>query len=176
MDVDTFWQLIEESHRQTDDYQQQGVILSKMLESLDTDAILDFEDHMADRMRELYRWDLWAVADIMNGGASDDGFDYFRQWIVAQGRAFYDTVLQAPERAAEAVPVGTEDDHWRRECESMLPAARWAYENKTRQEIPPSEKPLTMVGEEPYGEFLDDDEQERRYPQLWARFITSRSP
>ena len=110
MDVDTFWQYIEQSRRQTDDCEEQGGILSEMLEALDVEEIISFQDHMADRMHESYRWDLWAVASIMNGGCSDDGFDYFRQWVIAQGREFFEAVMQAPERASEGVAAGDEDD------------------------------------------------------------------
>lgn len=141
-----------------------------MLEVLEQEQIVAFQDHMADRMGESYRWDLWAVAYIIQGGCSDDSFDYFREWIIAQGRTFYEGVLAAPERAAEGVAAGDEDDPGSRECESMICAAGWAYESKTGQEIPPSQKPLSFNFEEPRGEPWDEDGVDQRYPELAARF------
>src|SRR5690242_19263203 len=43
-----------------------------------------------DLMTVSYRADLWAVAYTVNGGASDDGFDYFRGWLIAQGRETFE--------------------------------------------------------------------------------------
>ena len=37
-------------------------------------------------MDDSYRWDLWGAAYLANGGCSDDGFDYFRGWLIGQGR------------------------------------------------------------------------------------------
>jgi hypothetical protein len=30
--------------------------------------------------------DQWGAAYLANGGCSDDGFDYFRGWLIGQGR------------------------------------------------------------------------------------------
>ncbi|MBB6566504.1 hypothetical protein HNR71_002141 [Kribbella sandramycini] len=32
-----------------------------------------------------YNWRLWHAAYLINGGCSDDGFEYFRGWLIAQG-------------------------------------------------------------------------------------------
>ncbi|MFL6076856.1 MAG: DUF4240 domain-containing protein [Mycobacteriales bacterium] len=37
-------------------------------------------------MAESYQGDLWGAAYLINGGASDDGFDYFRGWLIARTR------------------------------------------------------------------------------------------
>ena len=37
---------------------------------------------------------LWAVAYIVLGGCSDDGFDYFRFWLIAQGRKVFYNALE----------------------------------------------------------------------------------
>ncbi|WP_217498085.1 MULTISPECIES: DUF4240 domain-containing protein [Sphingomonas] len=34
-----------------------------------------------------YRWDLWRAAKVAKGGVSDDGFEYFRTWLISRGRA-----------------------------------------------------------------------------------------
>jgi hypothetical protein len=42
-----------------------------------------------DLMAESYTNPLWAAAYVINGGCSDDGFDYFRGWLIAQGREVF---------------------------------------------------------------------------------------
>ena len=43
---------------------------------------------MRQRLAEAYRWDIWAIAFIINGGCSDDGFEYFRGWLVRKAKNF----------------------------------------------------------------------------------------
>lgn len=47
-------------------------------------------------------WKLWSAAYIMNGGCSEDGFLYFRLWLLAQGRRVYSNALVNPESLASA--------------------------------------------------------------------------
>jgi hypothetical protein len=37
-----------------------------------------------------YRTVLWAAACLINGGYSDDGFEYFRGWLIVQGRDVFE--------------------------------------------------------------------------------------
>ncbi|MFC9245678.1 DUF4240 domain-containing protein [Streptomyces sp. NPDC057136] len=47
---------------------------------------------------------LWAAAYVINGGCSDDGFDYFRGWLIAQGREVFERTAADPDALAE-VPI-----------------------------------------------------------------------
>ena len=168
MDLDRFWQLIEASGRQTDDCEEQAAMLTDRLELLEPEEIAAFDDLLTDRLRESYRWDLWAVAYIINGGCSDDGFDYFRGWVIAQGRAFFEAVLRTPEWAAEAIPSG-EEGRFDWECEAILGAASRAYGNKTESERPlPARRPPFL--REPAGEPWDEPDLDTLYPALARRF------
>jgi hypothetical protein len=46
-------------------------------------------------MADSYQGDLRAAAYLINGGASDDGFEYFRGRLITQGREVYAGVLGA---------------------------------------------------------------------------------
>jgi Protein of unknown function (DUF4240) len=37
----------------------------------------------------------------MNGGSSDDGFRYFRDWLIPEGRATLEKALASPDPLAE---------------------------------------------------------------------------
>jgi Protein of unknown function (DUF4240) len=67
------------------DCQAQGGRLTAKLELLAPEEIVSFAPHFSRRMAEGYRWDLWGLAYQFNGGCSDDGFVYFRCWLLAAG-------------------------------------------------------------------------------------------
>ena len=45
---------------------------------------------------------LWDAAYLINGGCSDDGFDYFRGWLVDQGRETFERCLAEMRRATSS--------------------------------------------------------------------------
>jgi hypothetical protein len=160
MDCDGFWRLIEAS-RVGEDGLADMERLHELLEGLETNEVLDFDRELWERMRESYRWDLWAVAYIVNGGCSDDGFDYFRGWLIAQGRAYFEASLREPERAADRAEPDAN------ECEDMLYTAARVHKERTG-EFPP---PLNVMPEDgPAGTAWTEEELEELYPELCERF------
>ena len=59
---------------------------------------------------------------IINGGCSDDGFESFRAWLIAQGERVYREALDDPETLVAVAPSQRAT-----EAESMLYAAADAY-------------------------------------------------
>ena len=134
---------------------------------------------IADAHRELwgllaasYRDSLWAAAYLLNGGCSDDGFDYFRGWLVTQGREVFEAAIADPDSLA-AVPAvqAAAADGMELECEDALGLARRAYRSATGGD---PEQPLPSV---PYPEpdvpgwefdFDDGEEMARKLPRLSA--------
>src|SRR5262245_53974222 len=45
-------------------------------------------------------WNLWGAAYLMNGGCSDDGFEYFRAWLMAQGRRTFEKAVEDADTKA----------------------------------------------------------------------------
>ena len=164
MDISEFWQLIEQSRDGTSECEEQAERLVELLAELEPKQVVDFDRHFTERMIEAYRWDLWAVAYIVNGGCSDDGFEYFRCWLIGQGEEYFDAALQDPENAANHVEPGEEV-----ECEDLLYAASRAYEELTGdEEMPWEEIPRPA---EPTGEPWEEDELETLYPRLAEKFM-----
>lgn len=80
-----FWEIIELSHK--------GKNLKPLLMKLSEDEIMGYNYWWLYFNNVSYRQDLWAVAYTVMGGCSDDGFDYFRFWLVARGKkVFFDSV------------------------------------------------------------------------------------
>jgi hypothetical protein len=134
---DMFWELIDKSGRDVGKDQMDGLSIRRRmnrqmdrlldrLKMIAAEEIVEFQCCFEECVRDAFRWDLWAVAWIVNGGCSDDGFDYFLGWLIAQGREYYHAALADPETAARRVKPGEFA-----ECSDMWSLARRAYEART---------------------------------------------
>jgi predicted DNA-binding WGR domain protein len=121
-----FWALIDQSRRATEDIEEQIDRLRNLLGQLTADEILAFDRHFQEALQAAYRWELWAAAYIINGGCSDDGFDYFLGWLIAQGQRYFEASLADPNNAGTKVEPG---DYV--ECEEIWYVAAEAYETLT---------------------------------------------
>ena len=142
MSLDRFWSLIERTPGAGggEDCVKKAARLQASLQRLSADEILGFAIHFQERMAECYRSDLWGVAYLVNGGASDDGFEYFRGWLIGHGRKYFEAALKDPERAADLARNGQNN-----ECEQLIYCGQQAYQAKTKRPMPivpldPSEK------------------------------------
>lgn len=52
---------------------------------LSDDQLLSFERLHFAFMYRAYTWELWGAAYVINGGCSDDTFEYFRAALIALG-------------------------------------------------------------------------------------------
>lgn len=164
MDKAQFWQLIEASQNKKRDCEKQAAELEKLLVKLSPEEIISFDHVFEEHSRESYRWDWWAVAYIVNGGCSDDGFEYFRFWVIAQGKDYFEAAMQTPERAADVA-----DSDQGCECESISYSANHAYEAVTGKPMPPLQN-LPSRPSEPTGEPWREEDLETLFPRLCEKF------
>ena len=170
VDTATFWRLVDEARSAagTDDDVFLDA-LSARLDTLPTTAVADFEHELNRALARAYRWDLWGAAYAILGGCSDDGFEYFRAWLISQGEAVFKASVADPDSLAERLPLVGDA-----ELELLLSVASDVYERKAGGFIPPrpaAEVPRTDMGEE--WDFDDDSEMSRRLPKLTARLAES---
>jgi hypothetical protein len=104
MDVDRFWQIVQTACRSDPHSAEQwDSQLFDELIGLPADEIVEW-NHIFDRFAAAaYRTDLWAAAYIINGGASDDGFYYFRCWLIGMGKDVYTSAIRDPDSLADVV-------------------------------------------------------------------------
>ncbi len=163
MTHDEFWKLIDKSRRGADDGDEQCEKLRNLLATLPIEDIFGFDRILHECLDASYRRDLWAAAYIINGGCSDDGFEYFRGWLVVQGQKYFEAALADPNEAGR----WAEPDE--AECESILGVAADAYQAKTGQvdfyERCARVAPATLVGDE-----WDEDTVHEKYPKLTKKF------
>jgi hypothetical protein len=160
MTEDRFWELIA-AHVVVDEAREVDLSgLQDALESLAVEEVASFIDVFNRLHYGSYSWELWGAAYVINGGCSDDGFDYFRGWLIAQGRTIFEAAVKDPDSLVEHARPDAE-------CSEILYVGYRAYEAMTGREPPPK----TYAYEVGDGwDFDDKDEMKRRYPRLFAKF------
>ena len=166
MDRDEFWRIVDDARSGAADDEEFLEAVESRLRALKSDELVEFEGHFAELRAASYSWDLRGAAYLMNGGCSDDGFEYFRAWLIAQGREIFETALKEPDTlAALASPEG--------ELEDFLYAASGPYEDETGEQMPESVLVFQGMGPPDLGEgwdFEDAAEMRKRYPRLFAKY------
>ena len=172
MNKERFWAIVEQSRIGFDgDQDAQEAALRAILVTLNVDEIEQFDAQFQEAMRESYRWDLWAAAYLIQGGCSDDGFEYFRYWLISLGRERFEATLRDPDSLAEFIEDA--DDEEGREFEAFAVAAHRVWEKKTGKDILEMHVPADRRPYEPIGEPWEEDDDEyfaRAFPKLTARF------
>jgi len=102
---------------------------------------------------------------LINGGCSDDGFFYFRAWLISRGQKVYDAALQNPDSLAKVADPTTMHT-------SSRSCGTW-----------PGKSNAEVAGKELTGKFrwaqrpkgkrwdFDDDEAVAEHLRSWRRFI-----
>ena len=173
MDASELWDLVETAREQVEDADDADAVAAALVAELaerDPDVIEAFDLALGAVLAQSYTTDLWAAAYLINGGASDDGFDYFRGWLVAQGHDVFEAALADPDSLA-GVPavraaVGDGDEL---ECEAMLGVAWDAYEAATGEELPePGTARASLPELETMWDFDDEHAMRAHLPRLAA--------
>jgi hypothetical protein len=168
MDENTFWSIIDSAvspDKSESDYNYEE--LEERLRQMNVEQIQEFGAAMERALNRAYTWKLWGAAYLINGGCSDDGFQYFRGWLIAQGSGLYRQALADPDSLADY--VATYQGSGGFEDENILGVPWEVFQEKAG----PDEEYETGVEfvEEPAGEdwdFDDEEEMKRRLPKLAA--------
>src|SRR5579863_4807097 len=101
MPADRFWEIIERAARSDDDPVAHIDALRAGLRGLTAEEIKSFEVAFRRYLNKAYTWNLWGAAYVIHGGCSDDGFEYFRRWLVSKGQDIYEATLTDPDSLAQ---------------------------------------------------------------------------
>lgn len=169
MDSDAFWDLIDSARTTAgdpDDSEAVGSALVDLLVATGTAGIEEFQAAWAIEDARAYGWPLWGAAYLVEGGCSDDGFDYFIGWLIGQGRAVFEAAVRDPDSLADHLGP---DDAEEIDGEEVLGAPLTARHRLTGSYEGPATAPTRAeLGAE--WDFDDADEMQRRYPRLYAVF------
>jgi hypothetical protein len=170
LDKERFWAIVEQSRADPAGGQDaQAARLKDILSALSAAEIEQFEARFREAMTEACRWDLWAAAYLVQGGCSDDGFEYFCYWLISLGRDRFEATLGDPDSLAEFIE--DPEDEEGREFEDFAAAIHRAWERKTGRDV--LEMPCPAWSGRPAGEPWEHDDDgyfARVLPKLQARF------
>ena len=172
-----FWKHIELSKRSDPEEHEERLV--KRLSKLSPSEILQFAKWWISVHDAAYTWKLWGAAYLMNGGCSDDGFVYFRYWLILKGEAVYTAALKDPDTLSK-VRVEPEDAEW--ECYPAMDAYFEAtgtedhdqfieaYEQAFGTSFGLASDDPDVMPKGKNWDFDDEDEMRKRYPELYKKF------
>jgi hypothetical protein len=169
---DEFWRIMARVAAAERDPDAQIDTLRSALHELSLDEIIAFESAFRRYLNQAYTWDLWGAAYVIHGGCSDDGFEYFRRWLVSRGQDIYERALAHPDSLALLHGQFGPDQTW--EFEEIYDVARDVFEQKGGEgdvrDAAAAEAGID--GRQPSGEPFAEDKAHlaARYPKLWQRF------
>lgn len=169
-----FWEIIERATGSGDDAEHADRLEAVLLR-IKPSRIVAFAVAYESKLKAADRGPVWAAGVLLNGGhGSDDGFLYFRHWLIGQGEAVYTAALSDPDSLAS------------REIQFVdgLPSAEWelfgaaaddAYRTTTERDLHTAmdqEKPESRFTESQdwhWTEYSDAFMRES-LPDLWSRY------
>ena len=171
--IDWFWDIVERTRSPDGDQDRQMAALAAELSKLPPAEIEAF-GAVFDRLRiESYSWDLWGAAHVIMGGSSDDGFEYFRVWLISRGRGVFEAAGANPDELAVLIPADFDQST---DFELLAYVAADAWAEKTGDDPTNMPRPAhPTYADEPAGEPFEESPKDlaNRYPRLWARFSES---
>jgi hypothetical protein len=177
MDDKRFWDVIAAACKRdvksfTSDW---GRALVEQLKTLSPEQIVRFQLWFEEKVDAAYSQRHWGAAYLINGGASDDGFYYWRCWLVGMGKVVYEAALADPDSLADALAEGRRSIY---EAAGICSAARRAWEQLGRGDEEDLYDACDALGKpqrrrasgDAGWDFDDREETRRRLPRLAALY------
>jgi hypothetical protein len=167
MEDGQFWDIIDRSLKAADgSIERQATELEDILAALPPEQVAAFQTAFVTKNLKLHTWELWGAAYVLNGGCSDDCFEYFRSWVVGQGSDYYKAVQRDPQVLDDGrLGYAFESD----DAELLAYSGEDAYRRASGGRdlyLDYPQTPSTIAGGEPAGAAWDEDEVEKLYPGL----------
>lgn len=131
LDEESYWKIIENSLKETTTLEDQELFLASTLEKLSPKEMIGFRLRTDKLMFDSYTSNLWCANYIVSNGAADDGFDYFRCWLISRGKDAYYKTQENPDYLVNL--VGNEPHAY--DFEGFWYVANNAFKNLTNKEV-----------------------------------------
>lgn len=162
MKEEEFWSIVDATRIDAGSVTEARVdALDRALAALDLPTLQGFQNLYDEMIKRSYRWDLWGAAYLMNGGCSDDGFRYFCDWLISEGRSTFERALSQPETLADL----PRQDYF--ELEPFAYVASRQFEAKGGGEL---ERDFSTELTMPAGEEWSEDDLPALFPRLSAKY------
>jgi len=161
MNESEFWEIIESVRLASENAIDRPAKLKQILADKTSVEIQEFSELYRDLIVRAYTWPLWGAAYVISGGCSDDGFDYFRDWLISEGKDVYLRALNDPDSLSE---LGYLEEP---ELEEFRYIADEVYENKTGKTL---ELRQRQYPSEPSGAEWEEDAVAEIFPKLASKY------
>jgi hypothetical protein len=174
MDKKEFWQLIDDAKKASggDQTLQEKELISG-LEKLAPEEIVEFECILREYLIEADDFGIMAAQKILDGYVSDDGYLYFRCWLVGQGESVFRAALDKPDTLAAVLDAPYQD------FEELLYVATVAFQKRTGKLEEDETFPREIAaargldydsGSVTKGEDWTESQLPKLLPKLWKKF------
>jgi len=169
LDESLFWKIVDQSLKNTNDESSQINFLDSEIEKLTPKEIIGFRLRTDKLLHDTYNSEMWCAGYILNGGCSDDGFEYFRNWLISRGKDVYYSAKKNPDNLISECVDGKEFY----ELEEFWYVALTAFTNKTGKELYDyiSEDFKTNEGNYPSIEFNWEEERPETMKAICPRLF-----
>ncbi|MBV7534239.1 DUF4240 domain-containing protein [Duganella sp. sic0402] len=157
-----FWALVGAVKTEAGvDIDTRPALLQKRLLALTPAAIQGFQKRYEALLVEANSWMLWGAAVLMADAYTDDGFKYFRDWLISEGEQTYKQAVLNPDTLARLPPR----NHF--SLESFGYAALKAYAAKGAGEL---ERDFNIEFAVTSGDEVSSADLPKRLPALFAKY------
>lgn len=139
------------------------------MDALSAQEIVEFENIFDGYFQSSYTWPLWGAAYVIGGGCSDDGFDYFRGWLISRGEKTFNTALAEPDELASLIDESDEEVDCQAEGWQSVGIDAWCRKTGLEYSAFPS-SPSGARSDGPVGDEWSEEDLDRLYPKLAKRF------
>jgi len=109
MDEEQFWAIVQtavdEAGNDEDEYLE---VAKRELSKLSLKEMIGLRLRTDTLLYDSYTSEMWCAGYLMNGGCSDDGFEYFRLWVISRGRKVYEAAMANPDNLIDY--IGDDDE------------------------------------------------------------------
>lgn len=103
LDEDLYWTIIDKSLKNARNQDDQEQYLISEIGNLTPKQIIGFRLRTDKLLYDTYNSNMWYAGYILNSGCSDDGFEYFRNWVISRGKTTYYNAKQNPDNLISEV-------------------------------------------------------------------------
>jgi hypothetical protein len=133
MDEDRFWKIAQDSLDDSGgDLECQENSLVQSLEKLRPHEIIGFRLRTDKLLYDTYTSEMWCAGYLMNGGCSDDMFEYFRLWVISRGREVFEAAKNNPDSLVQAADSSMGQEY---DFEPFWYVALTAFEKTTGRDL-----------------------------------------
>jgi len=173
MSESRFWELINYSRESAASDKEFLVALKEYLVACSPEEIVGFEICLGKALIQADHFNLVGAKKILDGSVTDDGYLYFRCWVVSLGREVFHSAIDDPDILVKYVDLKSFN-----ELEELLYVATAAYSTVTNiaeedETFPRSVRFDSGIDydfnlEGPKGEDWKKADLPNRFPGLWA--------